>query len=256
VRRVRIEAPEWAGTQDDCEADRLQADEEILSVEQYLAEERELLLAEDREAERGWRHETAKDEDDGPVRERDLEAVGLDGARKPGRMLTEQERRAQEWADIPRRPMSPYIDVGEAIVELWHGDEAEHEAEALGIQRAERPRDDCRSDSTDKLLRKRDPNFEVRREASEISKELLRRLFWAFQLEGQADEAQIADSIAAKNRIAFGSRRGGRPNAECRTIRRALRDAIADLYEESRHDLLAAELGCSTQALHGLMTKP
>jgi hypothetical protein len=103
------------------------------------------------------------------------------------------------------------------------------------------PGDDLRSDETAEWLRERDPDHEVRAVASEIAAAMWTRL---------SGVLISRDDV----RSAFAP---GRPTAERRITRRALREALRDLYADgSRHDLLAAELGCSRQALHTLMAKP
>lgn len=246
-RRVRIDdCPPAALDRQDYEADCLQAGDEVLRVEEHEAQERERLAAEDREAERHYAalersiYEAEIADGGGIGRERDLEAAPEvpRSPRKPGRVLTEQQLRVQsEWSEVSRPPVS----------HCWVDQEDGHEMTVW------RPGDDLRSDKTARYLRDRDPDYEVRVAASEIATEVLRRLSWALRLVGQ-DEDQIAGSLRVALRIAFAP---GKPTAARRATRRAVREALYDLYADgARHDLLAVELGCSRQALHALMSKP
>lgn len=255
VRRVRIDdRPD----ESDYEADRLEADDEARSVEEYEADERERLL--DCEAEQQWADEESEDAD-GPLRDRDLGTGGFDGFRTPPRPLTEQERRAAAQAspaDAPQfgqamaaawpyRPSSPYIDVGEAIVELWHGDNAEHEGEALSL----------RGGDTGHFKEDRDTQAAGRPagEWLETNDPELTRAGLTAELANAFEPFGL--SLEYVRRGAFPN---GRPKAAARELRVKVRSALLPTYEADRKRVLLSEiLGCSRQALHNLMsaeTKP
>jgi hypothetical protein len=218
------------------ESDLLRVGDEILSVEQI--EERERLAAEDPEAER-WADSADGAED---LRSRDLEPVGLDNARQASVPLTEQQRRSQAaWGEIPRGPRSPYIDIDDGtIVELWHGEDAEHEGEALSLRggdkhfKEDRPTQAAIKRSED-WRKANDPHLALAGVGEEIDKAL---------------EA-VYTSLEDVRRLAFPN---GRPNAVARELRAKVRVALMQTYEDKRTRVLMAEsLGCSTTALWSLM---
>jgi len=240
VRRVQIgddgPRPDWDQPEpDDYEADRLRADEDVLSVEQYDAEERQRSVADERDVLREWVELEPHEHDAEPLRKRDLEPV--EEIVRKARPLTEAQRRAQTtWGDVPR----------DAVPRRDQFNEDGHEMAPW------QPGDDQRSDETAKYLRESDPDYKRQASASELAAEVSLRLARTFYF-ALGDKATVGIS-REDVLVAFAP---GKPNARRRVLRRALREALCDLYADgSRHDLLAADLGCSRQALHTLMRKP
>jgi hypothetical protein len=239
VRRVRIDdgmsRHEWDRLQAEVvgEWDRLRGDDEVLSDDEYRAEERAWLLAKDREAEREnaelrREYEAEIAEAGGPLRERDLEprpAVPTT-AREPGRTLSEQQLRTQAaYADISRRPTSHYSEL--------HG-------EALSLRgRDKHFKEDAATQVTGKAahdwLNANDPHLTRDGVAEEIAA--------AFDAGGL--------SLDDVRRSAFSN---GKPNAAARELRAKVRSALLPIFQADRKRVLLSEvLGCSRTALYGLM---
>jgi hypothetical protein len=210
----------------------------ILGVEEHEAREREWFELDTDE----WNPD-APEQANGLARECDLEPAGVDEARKPGRPLTEQQRRAQvAWGDISRHPESHYADAADGCaVELWHGEDAEHEGEALGVRISQYFREDP---DTEAVITKR--NHWLSENDSQLT------------LDGiTAELAAAFESFGLSlDDVRGGAFRNGKPSAAGRELRAKVRLALLPAYEGDRKRVSMAEvLGCSTAALWRLMTK-
>jgi hypothetical protein len=256
IRRVRIEDVGPRNV-DDHEADRLQAGEEVLSVEEYEGVEAARLLAEQHEADlvraeiERQIHEAEIADGGGPFRERDLEPVEADpaktrAARKVGTepVVPPNARKvvfpAGSIDTAPPWPTSPYVDLDNGtIVELWHGEDAEHEGEALSLRGGDRHFKEDRETQAE---------LQPAREWLEANDPHLTSAGVTVEIEGAFRSCGLSLDDA---RRAFPN---GRPSAAVRDLRTKVRAALLPIYEADRKRVLMSEvLGCSRTALHTLM---
>jgi hypothetical protein len=271
VRRVRIEDTQTSQECDD--SDRLRDDDEVvLDADAYETAQRERLIQEQHEAERHHAAFERREHDaeiaaaGGLPRERDLVPVEADPAkirlqaarRMRERLPTEEHARKQARKVVfpadalahtetgQRPPKSPYVDIDEGtIVELWHGEDAEHEGEALSLRGGDRHFKEDRETQAElqparEWLGANDPHLTSAGVTAEI--------------EGAFRSCGLSLKDA---RAAFPN---GRPNAAARGLRTKVRAALLPIYEADRKRVLMSDiLGCSRTALHTLMsakTKP
>ena len=239
LRRVVIGGPQGVAPED-YDEDALRDDDAIiLDPDAWDAAERERLLAADFEAEEEraarkrdrdfWGRDPEGGEDeDAEQRDGDLKPVGDDPHRKKG---TRREVSG-------RNPSAPrYTDDD---IEIWRGDDADHDAGALRLRRSLSIEEDWETEALisqrNAWLKANDPHLAMEGVQAEISQ--------AVGLAGTSLEE--VRSFAFTN---------GKPNAAARALRAKVRTALLPMYEDGRRRVLIAKvLGCSTQALHKLMT--